>query len=137
MVKQGFAPDDAKVVLSIPLSSRLPVDRLIWAYTPKGNFTMRSAYRVVLLSSTNLSRETSSCCNQGLFWKALRGLNMPNKIKTFAWLASRNILPTKANLCHTEVFDSLVCEACSLEAENSGHFGVVKWPMRCGFYLVY
>lgn len=37
MVIQGFAPDDAKVVLSIPLSSRLPADRLTWAYTPKGN----------------------------------------------------------------------------------------------------
>lgn len=28
---------------------------------------------------------------------------MPNKIKTFAWLASRNILLTKANLCHQKV----------------------------------
>lgn len=31
---------------------------------------------------------------------------MPNKIKTFAWLASRNILLTKANLCHQKVFDN-------------------------------
>lgn len=46
---------------------------------------------------------------------------MPNKIKTFAWLASRNILLTKANLCHRKVFDNPVCEACSLEAESSGH----------------
>ena len=99
MVKQGFAPDDAKVVLSIPLSSRLLADRLTWAYTPKGNFTVSSAYRVALLSSSNLSLETSSCCNQGLFWKTLWGLYMPNKIKTFAWLASRNIL-MKANLGH-------------------------------------
>lgn len=100
MVKQGFAPDDAKVVLSIPLSSRLLADRLISAYTPKGNFTVSSAYRVALLSSSNLSPETSSCCNQGLFWKTLWGLYMPNKIKTFAWLASRNILLMKANLGH-------------------------------------
>lgn len=46
---------------------------------------------------------------------------MPNKIKTFAWLASRNILLMKANLCHRKVFDNPVCEACSLEAESSGH----------------
>ena len=100
MVKQGFAPDDAKAVLSIPLSSRFLADRLIWACTPKGNFTVRSAYRVALLSSSNLSPETSSCCNRGLFWKTLWGQNMPNKIKTFAWLASGNILLTKAHLCH-------------------------------------
>ena len=121
MVKQGFAPDDAKVVLSIPLSSRLLADRLTWAYTPKGNFTMSSAYRVALLSSSNLSPETSSCCNQGLFWKTLWGLYMPNKIKTFAWLASRNILLMKANLGHWKVFDNPVFEACSLEAESIGH----------------
>ena len=126
MVKQGFAPDDAKAVLSIPLNSRFLADRLIWACTPKGNFTVRSAYRVALLSSSNLSPETSSCCNRGLFWKTLWGQNMPNKIKTFAWLASGNILLTKAHLCHWKVFANPVFEACSLEAESIRH---ILW--RC------
>ncbi|XP_030959184.1 uncharacterized protein LOC115981148 [Quercus lobata] len=42
-------------------------------------------------------------------------------IKNIAWHASRNILPTKANLCHHKVLDKPTCEACGMEAESSEH----------------
>ena len=48
MIKQAFSTDDAARILSIPLSSRQLEDCLIWAITPKGNFTVRSAYKVAL-----------------------------------------------------------------------------------------
>ena len=48
MVQQLFSPNDATAILSIPLSYRLPMDRLVWAYTPRGVFTVRSAYKVVI-----------------------------------------------------------------------------------------
>ena len=48
MVQQLFSPNDATAILSIPLSYRLPIDRLVWAYTPRGVFTVRSAYKVVI-----------------------------------------------------------------------------------------
>lgn len=34
---------------------------------------------------------------------------------------SKNILPTKANLCHRKVLDNPICEACGLETESTGH----------------
>lgn len=55
-----FSPDDAFAIMSIPLSSRLPRDRLVWAYTPKWNFTVRSAYKVALSLATTSSGEASS-----------------------------------------------------------------------------
>ncbi|KAL4615193.1 hypothetical protein ACB092_07G106400 [Castanea dentata] len=52
-VQQFFSPDDAVAILSIPLSYRLPMDRLVWAYTPRGVFTVRSVYKVALSSCNN------------------------------------------------------------------------------------
>ena len=104
-----------------PLSSRLPLDRLIWAYTSKGNFTVWSAYKIALLSSSDSRPENSSNGNHSQFWKNLWRLNVPNKIKSFAWRASRNSLPKKENLCHRKVLDDQIYEACGLDAESSGH----------------
>ena len=41
-------------------------------------------------------------------------------MKSFAWQASINILPKKANKCHRQVLDDLVCEACGMEAKSEG-----------------
>ena len=40
---------DVESILSIPISSKLPGDRLIWAGTNNGGFTVQSAYKVAIL----------------------------------------------------------------------------------------
>ena len=45
-VKNIFLPHEAKVVLSIPISGRLPKDSVMWAWTTNGIFTVKSAYKV-------------------------------------------------------------------------------------------
>lgn len=45
-IRRMFLPHEANVILGIPLSPRLPSDSLIWAWTPRGNFTVNSAYKV-------------------------------------------------------------------------------------------
>ena len=45
-IKRMFLPHEANVILGIPLSPRLSRDSLIWAWTPKGMFTVNSAYKV-------------------------------------------------------------------------------------------
>lgn len=64
LVLQIFIPADVHSILNIPLSVRLPHDRIAWVYTPKGQFTVRSAYKLVVVEN-------------------LWGLNLPNKIKSF------------------------------------------------------
>ena len=54
-------------------------------------------------------------------------LQIPNKLKTFAWRASRNILPTKVNLCSRGVLDDPTCDACGLIAETNRH---LFWDCR-------
>jgi len=46
---------------------------------------------------------------------------MPTKVKSFVWRVCRNIIPTKANLCHRGVIIENVCEACGTGAKTNGH----------------
>lgn len=88
MIHRFFSPDDTKAILSIPLSTKLPGDRLVWAYTPKGNFIVRRAYRLVVASRIgNTFGGASNEENGKIFWKTIWRLNIPNKVKSFAWKA--------------------------------------------------
>ena len=46
IIHEVFLPCDAEAILSIPLSPSMPKDRLIWAPTPTGRFSVSSTYRV-------------------------------------------------------------------------------------------
>ena len=45
-VRNTFLPYEAELILSIPISARLPEGSLIWAWTSNGRFTIKSAYNV-------------------------------------------------------------------------------------------
>ena len=53
LARQVFLPPDVQSILSIPLSSCLPRDRLVWPYTPKGKFTVCIAYKISLDEAMN------------------------------------------------------------------------------------
>lgn len=123
MIKQIFLPDEADAIHSIPRSCNQARDHLIWAYTPRGTSTANSAYKATFsLSPQAHSCKASNDQDHNLFWRTIWSLNIPNKLKTFAWRASRNILPIKVNLCHCGVLDDPTCEACGLGDETDGLF---------------
>ena len=72
MITQIFSPSDALTILSIPLSFRLLGDRMTCAYTSKGDFTIRSAYKIALdeVINGNLG-EALDNQNRNIFWKTL------------------------------------------------------------------
>ena len=71
-------------------------DRLVWAFTSKGEFTVKGAYKVVMASTNaDQSGEESNNQNRKLFWKSIWKLNVPNKIKYFSRRENKNILPQK------------------------------------------
>ena len=122
LVRQVFLLADVHSIPSIPLSVRMPWDKLVWAFTSKGNFTIRSAYKIAVADSMVTRMEgTSNGEDHITFWRRLWSLNVLNKIKSFAWQVCRNIIPTKVNLCHRQVIDDDMCEACGLGKETSGH----------------
>ena len=53
LVRQVFLQLDVQSILSIPLSSCLPQDQLVWAYTPRGKFMVHSVYKISLDKAMN------------------------------------------------------------------------------------
>ena len=45
-VKNTFLPHKAELILSMPISARLPKDSLIWEWNSNGRFIVKSAYIV-------------------------------------------------------------------------------------------
>ena len=120
-VQQLFTPLDAKLILSIPLSARLPPDRLIWFHTPMGVFTTRSAYKM-LANSTMVNNASNSNPNpHKQFWRSLWKLQVPNKVKVFAWRACNRALPIMNNLARWHIVDVNLCPICKAMAEDPLH----------------
>ena len=117
-----FLPHEAELIKSIPLSSRLPKDKLIWALSPNGQFSVRSAFSLVVSISQAIGRGASS--DAGLvrrFWKKVWSLPIPHKTHHFVWRACCEALPTKVNLARRKVVLDDTCDACGLMAESTGH----------------
>ena len=122
IIHEVFLPFDAKAILSIPLSPSLPTDRLIWTYTPSGQFTVSSAYRVACQARRDIHQGESSTSQPAVFfWCCIWKLPLPNKIKAFAWCVCRNILPTKANLYSRKITQDDVCDECGAVVESMAH----------------
>ena len=43
-----FIAHEVKLIKSIPLSATLPMDKIVWAETTNGNFTVKSAYKLAI-----------------------------------------------------------------------------------------
>ena len=80
-----FLPHEADVIRSIPINVRLLEDKLIWALSPNGLFSVRSAYYGALELSQIGNYE---CCSEGSkmkwFWKMIWCLPIPHKLRHFA-----------------------------------------------------
>jgi hypothetical protein len=121
LIKAVFVEEEAKVILNIPLSPCLPNDRLIWMGTKHGGFTVRSAYH---LGKELQEREEGQCSKMEKgeeVWKAIWALEVPNTVKLFTWRACNNLLPTKVNLFHKRVVDTMQCPCCGIEDETIYH----------------
>ncbi|KAK9283595.1 hypothetical protein L1049_011844 [Liquidambar formosana] len=113
LVESIFMPHEAIAICHLPLSHRLPEDQFMWHYHPKGVFTIRSAYMMVLDSTHrsygNLTGETSNhdreCAINIFIWNK----PLPNKIKYFLWRAYRGILLTRASLVRRKVPVDRLC----------------------------
>ncbi|XP_075650221.1 uncharacterized protein LOC142620796 [Castanea sativa] len=122
LVKQLLLSHEAEVIGGIPLSANPQEDKQIWALTTTSLFSVRSAYWIAMEGMSNGGSTTvSNDGSQRKCWKYLWSINLPHKVRHFAWRACRDILPTKENLKRRKVLVDSCCEACHLEAESSGH----------------
>ena len=83
-----FLPHEAKAVLGIPISFRLPEDSMIRAWSSNGKFFVKSAYMVAQKCLKECKGRTdggSSSNNSSMkaIWKLTWHMNCLNKIKHF------------------------------------------------------
>ena len=70
-------------------------DTLIWPLTNNGEYSVRSAYHMLVSAEAFLMPSSSSSDNNGLVWKKIWKIQTPNKIRHFIWCAAKDSLPTK------------------------------------------
>ena len=100
-----FLPHEVETIKAIPISTNLPEDKQIWAWSTNGVFSVKNAYGVASQMSLVKSTVSSSDGSQEKsFWKKLWQINVPHKIRHFAWRACRDILPLKTNLVKKKCF---------------------------------
>ena len=120
-VQQLFMPLDAKLILSIPLSARLLMDCLIWSHMPTGVFITQSAYKMLANSAMANDASSSNPNPHKQVWRGLWKLQVPNKVKVFAWRACNKALPTMDNLVRCHIVDENLCLVCKIGAEDPLH----------------
>ena len=134
-----FLPHEAEKIKSIPLSSRLPTDRLVWTETSNGLFFVSSSYNLVVKASQHANRgESSEDDHIHHFWRKVWHLPIPHKVHHFGWRACHDALPTKANLRKRQIVQDDICDSCRMESESVGisygavrklkrHWATLKW----------
>ena len=72
VVRGAFVESEAKMILGMPLSNRMPPDKRIWRFDPKGNFTVKSAYHLAVKLFSDNDKNTPSTSSVIGYWKKLR-----------------------------------------------------------------
>lgn len=94
----------------------------------QGLFSVRSAYKVALvLKNDGKMGSCSDGSNLRQFWRRLWSIQIPHKIRHFAWRAARDILPTKENLVTRKVLvEANVRNVVFLQNLFTIYFGSVR-----------
>ena len=117
-----FLPFEARTILNIPLSHSLPEDQIIWVGNRKGEFSVKSAYYIAIrVIDTMEEGECSSSDSRNPLWRKLWHLNIPLKVRIFAWKMCMNALSTFVNLQRKGVNIYDFCPACGMEPESIVH----------------
>ncbi|KAF7844569.1 protein BPS1, chloroplastic-like [Senna tora] len=118
-VEELFLPFEAKIILSIPLSWRNVEDRLLWPLEKHGNYSVRSAYHLIISQDSNTP---SSVTHGDPRWKKLWGLTLPPKVKVFFWkLCHGAIASNLKNIQRRGVHCDASCFNCCDKVESISH----------------
>lgn len=121
---QFFNPMDVEVICSILLSTRRQHDFWAWHYEKRGIFSVRSAYRMLVLNRERTTAWLDARPSKSDFraeekeWTSLWYVQVPSKIRVFLWRLARQTLPSGDLLHHRKMAPTNNCAICG--AEDSG-----------------
>lgn len=122
-LKAHLSDHEAVFVSEIPISSTNISDRIIWHYESKGNYTVKSGYRLATKWLNQSAHETTSSSSfpRYEFWKQVWNIEVMPKIKTFWWRVCSNALATRENLFKRNCSTSSLCQICNSQVETVEH----------------
>jgi hypothetical protein len=93
-------PRDVACILSIKLSARATEDFIAWSGESNDLFSVRSAYRLGTLNVQEVYQGQASTEPIGdrRIWDTIWKMDVPHKVRIFAWRAATNSLPVKDSL---------------------------------------
>ncbi|XP_050290307.1 uncharacterized protein LOC126728544 [Quercus robur] len=93
----------------------------VWPLTPDGNYSVRSAYRMLAADGNNQNPSSSSPSEAKKVWKGIWKIKTPNKILHFVWRAAKDSLPTKQNLKARHIPLDDTCVMCDDQPKTLLH----------------
>lgn len=86
LVQQLFPPSIAVDILKIMIPTNPARDCLLWKHEKKGLYSVKSRYQLIKRQELHtIFGESSRSTKDGKVWRKLWKMNMPNKLKVFAW----------------------------------------------------
>ncbi|KAL5741391.1 hypothetical protein ACOSP7_028123 [Xanthoceras sorbifolium] len=118
LIRDSFMQEEAESILQLPLSYSSG-DTVIWHHDKRGEFTVKSAYKIAF--QLHFSDLPSCSIGPSFIWKYIWDLDLPAKIKIFAWRACKDILPTKVLIFRRKISASFCCDQCGALPETVDH----------------
>ena len=94
----NFYPWEAEAIKNIYISQIETADALIWPHTFDGEYSVQSAYRLLVTTQQQDQPGVSNTEVGKDLWNSIWKMEVPNKVRHFLWRAVRESLPTKSNL---------------------------------------
>jgi hypothetical protein len=104
---------------------RVSEDVLAWAKEKSGEYSVRSAYRALVLYDGHEIAQgsdavSSSMGDEGL-WKKLWKINVVPKVRTFWWRVLKGFMPDYATLSRRHIKEESICGICKSTIEDVKH----------------
>lgn len=112
VINDNFEESDAKAILSIPLSERLPTDSIMWAFTKNGLHLVKTTYMVGKYGNLDSFHKV---------WVKLWSLPVAPKVRHFLWQLCSTTLHARALLKYLHIADDDTCPLCKEASESSTH----------------
>lgn len=114
-----FNPNAAYEIMNVIIFPSSQPEKWFWTLEKSGLSSVRSAYKLIRQGVQKFVGECSSASLQQDLWKAKWKMQVPNKIKVFAWRACKDSLPTQNNL--KRIISEEVCCFCHAVCEDLVH----------------
>ncbi|CAN6679166.1 unnamed protein product [Malus baccata var. baccata] len=121
---QPFLTDvELEAIRATPIGDSSRRDRLIWAASKNGRYSVKSGYRWIQSRSLSLrdSRLPHARSVPEELWKCLWKIEVPPKIRHFLWSSLHNALATNVNLFNRRASNSPICPICLCDDETTVH----------------